>query len=808
MIIILIIAWVVTLGTSLGQYFKSGNGDFSGCIGVFLSIVISVTLTLVMEKSSQKAYEKLSRIYADISVKVLRDGVIDTIKQADLVVGDIVLVESGSKICADGVLLAVENLSVDESALTGESREVHKGETNNVYSGTFVLNGYGKYVVTAVGKSAEIGKIAEGLYGQDELSPLSVKLAKLGKYVTFIGGIMSAIVFMLTVIKLFLTKSFTFDGVGQAFISSVILIVAVVPEGLPTTVAVSLALNMTRLAKQKVLIKKLTASETAGAVSVVCTDKTGTLTENKMTVDKICFYDNCSGVKEYYNEYVLKNFCLNTTAELIKQGGGYKRIGSATECALLEANEVSGNPSYVQMRKKYKVVDRLPFSSSIKYMSTTVSDGVQNITFYKGAPEVLLPKCTLQEDNKHRVLNEISKQEKKGRRVLLFAHKIDEGVLNYDGFVAIIDKVRKESFGAVEKLKNAGIDVKMLTGDNIQTAVEIAKEVGICDGKKGVYTATEIDAFDERELDRVVKEVKVVARSTPTTKLRLVKALKRRGEVVAVTGDGMNDAPAIKNADIGIAMGISGSEISREAADMVLLDDNFSSIVTAIAFGRRLYANIQRFITFQLTVNFSAVALVVISLLLGLQAPFNALQLLWINIIMDGPPALSLGLNNSNSGLLDRKPIKKDANILTKSMCIRIFLQGVFCAVVCIVQARFNLLNVSIKELSGSVFALFVTMQMFNAFNCIEIGKKSVFKSLKCNKIMLTVCLITVVLQIIISTFGSAIFSTKPLSLLTWLKIIALSLLTIIVSEGYKLCYRLFFNKKRVKRPTSLINNV
>lgn len=793
MILILIFALILTVGTGIGKSLKTGEKDFSGAIGVASAILISVGITLFMEGSSEKAFEKLKKEYSDAKVRVIRNGRADEIEESKLVVGDLVCIEDGSKVFADGHLVGGGEIAFDESALSGESREVRKSAHNGdyVYSGTFVLSGSGKYVVDAVGKNAQIGKIASELAVSGGSSPLFDKLSRMGKTVTAVGAVFGVLTFIFTVVKSLILKSFSFDVLSDAFLSSVILIVAVVPEGLSTIVAVSLAINMNKLSKRNVLIKKLTATDTAGAVSVICTDKTGTLTENKMTVDRLCFFSGCGKKDVNFSKNLEENFCINTTADIVKTGDKIKKIGSPTECALLEAFEKEKRTSYTYLRNEYAIIKREAFSSERKYMSTTVDYGGKEKTYVKGAPEKIISFVTLSYEERKSITDAIKKEERKGKRVLAFA-SVYENKISFDGFVSIVDPVRKGAKEAIKECKKAGIKIMMLTGDNVETATEIAKELDISDGKNGIYTANELENFSEEELKKKIDSVKVVARSTPFSKLKLVNVLKNKGEVVAVTGDGINDAPAIKSADIGIAMGDGGSEITKEASDVVLLDNSFSSIVGAVTFGRKLYENIQKFVTFQLTVNLSALLLVVISLLAGTGAPFTTLQLLWINVIMDGPPALSLGLGTSDKGLMDREPIRRTAPLLTKSMAIRIILQGLICVAICVLQSAFNFLGVSEGEKNGAVFMLFTTIQLFNAFNCIEIGKKSIFKSLKYNKIMLAVFGITFSLQLFICTVFPQVFGVNGISGLSVAKILCVSVSVILLSEFYKFVYRKF----------------
>ncbi|MBO5888926.1 MAG: HAD-IC family P-type ATPase, partial [Clostridia bacterium] len=479
MLIILELSAIVTLGVNIGKALKSGNGDFYECLGIVFSILISVILTVVMEGKSQKAFETLSKVYDNILVKVKRNGNLVMLKQKEIVVGDILVLESGDKIVADGRLIKSNNLKIDESTLTGESNASSKNHeeiltektplaerVNMVYSGTFVTAGSGEMVVTAVGDSAEIGVIASELNLKNAVSaPLQEKLDRLGKLIAVLGLIASVFVLILSITKLFITGNVSFDTVEEAFLNSIILIVASVPEGLPTTVAIALTLNVVKLFKSNALIKKLVAAETVGCVSVICSDKTGTLTENKMKVIGVKSYSKTLNSAKNIN----LNIALNTTAELDENG-----IGQPTEIALLNYLDSLKVYDYKKLRKEYLVVSRELFDSSKKYMSTTVNISGKLTTFYKGAPEVILEKCLITNAEKFKILEDIKFYQKEGKRVIAFATKIDNDV-KFDGFSYIADTIRKDVYASVLECKNAGIKVKMLTGDNLVTAFSIAK---------------------------------------------------------------------------------------------------------------------------------------------------------------------------------------------------------------------------------------------------------------------------------------------------------------------------------------------
>lgn len=823
MLMILLFGFLITFGANVGKFLKTGDGDFTECFGILAAVILSVSITLIMEGSSEKAFGALKGVAAGIAVKVIRDGTTIFIPSKDIVVGDIVLIESGDKIVADGRLLESNSLTVDESALTGESHAAKKDANtllnekahlaeriNCVYSGTFVTGGQGAFVVTSVGDSTEIGKIAGELSTEiPEDSPLNKKLGRLGKTVTLIGAGCALVVFVMSLIRLIYAGSVNFDSVSELFISCIVLIIAAVPEGLPTIVAVSLALSMIRLAKEKALIKKMIATETTGAVSVICSDKTGTLTMNKMAVVSVCGNDFCLSPNKAYKIALAENFVLNSTAEKVGAKGEF--MGSGTECALLSAAEKRGYT--VKMRKDYKVLFNVPFSSEKKHMITAIKTPSGARVYVKGAPEKVLDFCAITQEQKALLFASIKTHQQNARRVLCFAHldckaeeiselktKILRGEFNrfsYDGYVSLADPVRPEVKDAVTDCKKAGIEVKMLTGDNLTTALSVARELGIAKSESDAVLATDLEKMTDEELIRALKKITVVARSTPIIKLRIVKALKSDGEVVAVTGDGINDAPAIRHADVGIAMGKSGSEITKEAADVVLLDDGFGSVVKAVAFGRNVYKNLQRFILFQLSVNIAALTFITFSALIGLPSPFNTLQLLWINVIMDGPPALTLGLEPPPKNLMRLKPVKRDSGIVGKKTFIRILVNGLFVGAIMLWQSLYNFLGASADEKPAATFTLFIFFQLFNAFNCRELGAESVLKNIGKNKIMVATFIGAFIVHLFIVQVLYKPFGIAPMAIGVWLKCLLYSSSIVVFSETGKLIYRTFSKKER-----------
>ncbi len=818
MILMLIMAGLIALVVNIIREVIGEGGDFLECVGVFAAIFLSVMITVVMEGRSAKAFEALSRLNDEVQVKVIRGGKTELISQNELVVGDILLLGTGDRIPADGRLLSATELQVDESALTGESVPVEKDaefvaekknlplaeRINMLYGGNYITSGYGKMVVTAVGDRTEMGHIAKELSGEKNGStPLQEKLARLGKTITILGVAAASIVFISELISFALAGEMTLTTVLDAFVTSIVLIVAAVPEGLPTIVAVSLSINIIKLSSQNALVKKMIASETIGCINVICSDKTGTLTENRMTVASYYDVNWHTDAKEMKSSMLAHNICLNTTAEIGTDGAF---IGNPTECALLRFYRNSAvygqtGKDYKEEREDHEVLHAFPFSSELKHMTTISKVDGRIITYVKGSPESVLPMCEIAPATLEIILKQMTKAQDRAMRVIAFAHKeLDhmedfgeaeahhalESHMCFDGFVAIQDPLRPEVFGAVRQCEEGGISLKILTGDNKLTAMAIARELNILDDPSMAVEAREVEEMSDEALLEKLPHIRVIARSTPSTKMRVVKLLKSQGNVVAVTGDGINDAPAIKHADVGIAMGISGTEVSKEASDIVLLDDSFATIVKAVAWGRGIYENFKRFIQFQLTVNVSSVIVVFVSILLGLKAPFTALQLLWINIIMDGPPALTLGLEPIYDDLMKASPTKRSDNILSKGMYWRIGLTGLYISVVFMCQYLFNFLGASPSEEGTVLFTLFALFQLFNAFNCRELHTTSILKHFTGNKLMLLVLSITFILQILIIQFAGAFFGTVPLHLGLWIKILALSFTVIALSEGVK----------------------
>lgn len=868
MIFILLIAALIAIGMNVYRHSQGMHTEFTESIGIVVAILLSVGIEIIMEGKSEKAFDALNNINDDVKVKVIREGIIQYVNKKDVVVGDIIKVETGDKIPADCRLIDSLQLKVDESMLTGESIAVSKDaeviiedskvtlseRVNMIFAGTFVTYGQGTAVVIGIGDKTEMGSIATELKGvQNASTPLQEKLDKLAKTISVLGMVAAGLIFTYEIFKIYSTNTMSFDTIQEAFMTSIALIVASVPEGLPTIVAITLSLNIIKMAKTNALVRKLVACETVGCINVICSDKTGTLTKNQMTV--IDVWNNGKIVKpeELKNRFFVDNFIVNSTANINITEGKVKFVGNPTECSLLEAfskticsmnpktcffyeenhivcgnkckkvcSKTSGQVSYLDIRKDADIVFQYPFTSDKKSMTTIASEENTYMVYTKGSPERIIDLCDKIIINneikpftkvlKQKMDKEIIRLQKESKRILAFSHKELSEVYDwekeqnnieshmiFDGFVSIADPLRDDVYEAVKKCRESGINLKILTGDNIVTATSIAKQLDIVNEDSIIIEAPEIDEMSDDELLKIIDRIIVIARSKPITKMRIVNLLKGKGEVVAVTGDGINDAPALKNADVGIAMGITGTEVSKEASDIILLDDSFSTILKSVEWGRGIYENFQRFIQFQLTVNLVAVFIVILCELLGKELPFTTIQLLWVNLIMDGPPALTLGLEALRSHLMRQEPVKRDANIITNKMLSHIIMNGMYMVVMMLFLIENNALNGTEAQQGSIIFATFVMFQLFNAFNSRELGDESIFNNLLNNKVMLLVIGVTFILQIIVTQFGGVVFKTIALPFQLWIKIIIYSSTVVIFGELIKFMDRIEKKQKEKK---------
>lgn len=760
-------------------------------IGILIAVLLATGLAFFNEYRSSKEFDALNARRDDVAVKVIRDGHPTSVPSRDIVVGDLILLEAGDAIPADGWVISADDLYSDESAFTGETEPVTKTENAQVLKGAFITAGKGQMIAAAVGDSAQMGVIAASL-GIDHasLTPLEKKLESLASTISKFGYAMAILIFTSLIIRGMLfgevtgLDMFTANNVLHYFMLSVVIVVAAIPEGLPMSVALSLSLAMRKMTRANCLVRRLIACETIGSATTICTDKTGTLTKNQMQV-----VETSVGHPMYTGntpscpaEWVTLNAAVNSTAYLEEREGKIIIIGNSTEGALLRwLKEQSYD--YMQIRAEAQVTKQYLFDSNRKRMSTVIHMGDRSWLLIKGAPEILAGLCTQKLD-----LSEVNVLASRAMRTLGFAHKEiingDETETGFvwDGFVGIRDPLRDNIPQSVAICQNAGIRVRMVTGDNPETARAIAQESGILQGGTVVTGAVFRSLLEDEQVD-AARNLDVMARAEPIDKLLLVKALQKTGAVVAVTGDGTNDAPALKHANVGLAMGIAGTEVAREASDIILLDDSFASIASAVWWGRSLYENIQRFILFQLTINFCACILFFIAPMLGYPEPFTVIQILWINLIMDTVAAFALCSEAPHSGLMSHRPIPQDAKIVTRFMWLSIIVTGSFLIVAGILQMATGFLGGTTPAEIGTVFfAAFIIAVVWNGINCRAIdGKMPPF--FKGTPTFFFVMIAVVIIQVVIVQFGGSVFNTVALSLEQWVKIIGATASILVV--GY-----------------------
>lgn len=775
MVRILLVAALVSLALSFVKQ------DFVETLGIIAAIILATTVGFYFECDAARRFSILTQMGEEQSVKVMRDGRLQEIPRREIVVGDIVIVETGDEVPADGKLLESTDLQVDESSLTGElltNKEPHPLQRDGkeaypkdlLLRSSMVMAGRGCYQVTAVGDETEIGHVArQATEITGVKTPLNIQLDRLAKLISKVGSAIACTSFLLFLGHDILTNTLwqTDDYLGMAevvlkyFMMAVTLIVMAVPEGLPMAVTLALALNMRRMLKSNNLVRKLQASETMGAVTVICTDKTGTLTQNRMTVSDVkCLTEDIRKDSDFF-----KAIALNTTAT--------HEVGNPTEQALLRWL-VSQGVDYQQIRHDHPISSQEPFSTERKYMTTTIGD----TTYIKGAPEIVIAMCELTKEQQQQTDSQLKEWQQHAMRTLAIAR--DKTLL---GIVAISDPLREEVPSAIRQCEQAGIEVKIVTGDTTETALEIARQAGIIESSSTVapskcdivlsMTGVEFAAMSDEEALKVVGDLKVMSRARPTDKQRLVALLQRRGEVVAVTGDGTNDAPALNRAHVGLSLG-SGTSVAKQASDITLIDDSFHSIAQAVMWGRSLYKNIQRFIFFQLIVNVTALLLVLFGSFVGTELPLTITQILWINLIMDTFAAMALASLPPSREVMQEKPRSKDAFIINKDMMRGIgvigglFFLGMFAMLWYFERVK----GVDPQELT-IFFCIFVMLQWWNLFNARTLGSHhSAFRRLWACQGFLLVLALVLVGQWLIVTYGGQMFRTEPLSLKLWLYII------------------------------------
>ena len=778
------------------------ENDFIETIGIFIAIVLATTVGFWFERDAAKKFELLTAMNDEQLVKVRRNGMVQEIKRKEVVVGDIVLLQVGDEVPADAELLMAVNLQVDESSLTGEplatksADALDEGEgayaANVLLRSSLVMNGHGEAVVVKVGDETEIGKVAtKSVESTDVRTPLDTQLDKLAKMISKIGTGVAVAAFVLFLGHDILTDAIWHgtDYYGMAlrvlnyFMMAVTLIVMAVPEGLPMAVTLSLALNMRRMLKSNNLVRKLHASETMGAVTVICTDKTGTLTQNRMKVKECLVKSENLGMRLY------QEIAINTTAFL----DGDKGVGNPTEVALLNWVKEQG-ADYLELRKEATVKKQIPFSTEKKYMATVFND---NDITVKGAPEIVLDMCLLGSEQRQAIDEGIRKYQNAGMRVLAIAEgdADKQNELSFVAAFAIEDPVREDVPSAVATCRNAGIEIKIVTGDNSATAIEIARQIGVwpntgevCD--RWHITGTEFESLSDEEAFERVVDLKVMSRARPADKQRLVEMLQKHGEVVAVTGDGTNDAPALNHAHVGLSLG-SGTSVAKQASDITLLDDSFHSIAGAVMWGRSLYKNIQRFLFFQLVVNLTALLLVLGGAIIGTEMPLTVTQILWVNLIMDTFAALALASLPPSREVMAEKPRKQTDFIISKPMAKGILLCSMLffaCSLALLFWCENSgTAGIDIHELT-IFFTVFVMLQLWNLFNAKSFGSNhSAFHRIYADRGMLLVLLLILVGQWLIVSFGGKMFRTVPLTWQEWGMIIAVTSLVLWIGELYRL---------------------
>ena len=812
--------------------------NFMETIGIFVAVFLATTVGFYFERDAAKKFNLLTALSEEQPVKVRRNGKVMEIPRHDVVVGDVVLVEVGDEVPADGELIVCNDLQINESALTGEpvaEKSLEGGgdgayPRNIILRSTMVMNGRGEFVVTAVGDATEIGKVAKKSTEQTSVeTPLHMQLDKLAKMISKVGSVVSVAAFFIFLIHDILTNPawggkdyfYMAEIVLKYFMMAVTLIVMAVPEGLPMAITLSLALNMRRMLKSNNLVRKLHACETMGAVTVICTDKTGTLTQNKMQVSAL-------ELKQGDEALLDTAIALNSTAEL----NDGKPIGNPTESALLLWLDAQGK-DYEELRKQVNVLKQLPFSTERKMMATLAEVDGETYLFVKGAPEIVMKKCIIEDRMLRQSAEELDEWQHKAMRTLAFAYKkietsimrtsrtstaevvalLDANDLQLQAIAAIADPIRPDVPAAVQECRHAGIEVKVVTGDTAATALEIGKQIGVfedepenigADGSltsldQQMITGEQWEALSDEEAYERAKDIRVMSRARPTDKQRLVAMLQKRGEVVAVTGDGTNDAPALHYAHVGLSLG-SGTSVAKEASDMTLLDDSFKSIANAVMWGRSLYRNLQRFLFFQLVVNVAALLLVLGGSVIGTEMPLTVTQILWVNLIMDTFAALALASLPPSHEVMKDKPRKASDFIINKSIGFGIL----FCGIVFFL-VMFALLVYCERRGKGGVdvheltmfFTTFVMIQFWNLFNAKALmSHHTAFRHFLKDKGMILVLVLVLVGQWIIVTFGGEMFRTTPLSLHEWLLIIGSTSVVLWVGELWRAFKRMIAKRR------------
>ena len=815
---------ILLIALSIKIIFLFKDFDFYETIGIVLAIIIASFISTISEYGSEKAFERLQEESSKIRVRVIRNSKVVLVDVSDIVLDDIVLLSSGDKVPADGVILE-GTISLDESSLNGEAKEVYKSSSstsNKVYRGTVVYDGEALIRVDAVGDKTFYGNLASEIQDKEPISPLKLRLTKLAKTISIFGYIFAILValgYLFSVV--FIENNFDIDKIvatisnGRvmfghilyALTLSVTLIVVSVPEGLPMMITLVLSSNMRRMLKKNVLVRKLVGIETAGSLNILFTDKTGTLTKGKLEViglylpNKV-FINNVMELSSYRNYYALVIPSLLYNNDSVYDFDNNRVIGgNITDRAIMD---------FIKMKKgdEYRVTDKVSFDSKNKYMISVVK-GANNLRLIKGAPEVIINACNTYYDangdkkifkNKDEMFKKVDDYTKNGIRVLALA--VSDDVLNlrsfrnvsFLGLVMIKDEVRKEAISGLEMVKAAGIQTVMVTGDNKNTASALAFELGLLSNDDDIIlTSDELAKMSDKDVKKILPKLKVVARSFPHDKSRLVNVARDLDLVVGMTGDGVNDAPALKKADVGFAMG-SGTEVAKEASNIVILDDNFMSIVNAILFGRTIFKSIRKFIIFQLSVNICAVMVSLIGPFIGIDQPVTVIQMLWINMVMDTLAGVAFAYEPPLIEYMNEKPKKKGEHIVNKYMFNQIIVMGLYTSLLCLLFLKLpsisNLFEQNGGHLMTAFFGLFIFCSIFNSFNA-RTHRINIFSNIFKNKAFLIVILFIVIIQIYLIYYGGEVFRTVGLSLYEFNMMILISMTVIPVDFLRKVLLRL-----------------
>lgn len=842
LIIILLVAAALSIGIAFYEYFGLGHDAtaFLEPIGILLAVVLATGLAFIFETKADREFDILNKVNDDEPVRVIRNGQSQQIPKRDVVAGDVVMIGTGDEIPADGTLIDAVALMVDESSLTGEpacakttdSRDFDPEATfpsNRVMRGTKVMEGHGVFRAEAVGDRTENGKVFQAAQIDNSIkTPLDEQLERLGSLITKLGYAVAALVVVGRLGIYFSNEPFEWISfityLLQTVMLAVTLLVVSVPEGLPMAVTLSLAYSMRRMLKTNNLVRKLHACETMGATTVICTDKTGTLTQNRMRVASMQFYPVEGFTQQQCDALVREGMAVNSTASLdLSRKDDPQPIGNPTEGTLLLWLHDNGC-DYLELKRRAGRVAELPFSTERKYMATAVvsaAEAGRRILYVKGAPEILLTMCDMPQQQRESIRATLAEYQNQAMRTLAFAFRpladgeqgiTPEGIsgrLAMLGIAAISDPVREEVPAAVTECRNAGIEVKIVTGDTTATAREIGRRIGLwsddTDTDRNIITGPEFEALDERQLADRVMDLKIIARARPMDKKRLVEALQAHNQVVAVTGDGTNDAPALKAANVGLSMG-DGTSVAKEASDITIIDNSFGSIARAVMWGRSLYLNIQRFILFQLTVNVAACLTVLFGAFTGTESPLTVTQMLWVNLILDTFAAMALASLPPSPQVMNAKPRDRSAFIITSHMKRRIISTGgLFFLLMMVLLYLFrhadveSLLqpwhldfsspgHISPYELS-LFFTLFVMLQFWNLFNARAFGTgRSAFHIAHCDGFVF-IALLILVGQYLIVTFGGTMFSVVPLKAADWGIVIAATSAVLWVGELRRLIF-------------------